>query len=43
MTSWGVTIGALSHGTVTGITVFWVVLYGGLFTRDVAGRVDDEF
>ena len=31
VTSWGVTIGALSHGTVTGITVFWVMLYGGLF------------
>ncbi|MCZ2341234.1 MAG: hypothetical protein LC104_05480 [Bacteroidales bacterium] len=31
VTSWGVTIGALSHGTVTGITVFWVLLYGGLF------------
>jgi ABC-2 type transport system permease protein len=28
--SWGVTIGALSNGTVTGITLFWVVLFGGL-------------
>jgi hypothetical protein len=25
-----VTIGALSNGTVTGITLFWVVLFGGL-------------
>lgn len=28
--SWGVTIGALANGTVTGITLFWVVLFGGL-------------
>lgn len=28
--SWGVTIGALASGTVTGITLFWVLLYGGL-------------
>lgn len=28
--SWGVTIGALANGTVMGITVFWVVLYGGI-------------
>ena len=27
--SWGVTIGALSSGTVIGITVFWLLLYGG--------------
>src|SRR5262245_10997868 len=26
--SWGVTIGALSNGTMLGITVFWLVLYG---------------
>lgn len=35
VTSWGVTIGALSQGTVTGITVFWVLLYGGLFAFSV--------
>ena len=29
--AWGVTVGALSHGTVVGITVFWVVLFGSLF------------
>ncbi len=29
--SWGVTIGALSNGTVIGITLFWLALYGGLF------------
>jgi ABC-2 type transport system permease protein len=29
--SWGVTIGALSNGTVMGITLFWLALYGGLF------------
>lgn len=27
--SWGVTIGALSSGTVIGITLFWLLLYGG--------------
>lgn len=26
--SWGVAIGALTNGTVLGITVFWLVLYG---------------
>src|SRR4051812_27948333 len=26
--SWGVTIGALTNGTVLGITVFWLLLYG---------------
>jgi ABC-2 type transport system permease protein len=26
----GVSIGALSNGTVTGITVFWLLLYGGM-------------
>lgn len=26
--SWGVTVGALANGTVLGITVFWLVLYG---------------
>src|SRR5262245_37743442 len=29
--SWGVTIGALSNGTMLGITVFWLVLYGSGF------------
>ncbi|QJW95007.1 ABC transporter permease [Frigoriglobus tundricola] len=29
--SWGVTIGALTNGTVLGITVFWLVLYGSAF------------
>jgi hypothetical protein len=28
--SWGVTVGALANGTVTGITLFWVVLFGSL-------------
>ena len=28
--SWGVTVGALSNGTVIGITVFWLLLYGGI-------------
>jgi hypothetical protein len=29
--SWGVVIGALSNGTVLGITVFWLLLYGAGF------------
>lgn len=29
--SWGVTIGALTSGTVLGITIFWLVLYGSGF------------
>lgn len=29
--SWGVTIGALTSGTVLGITIFWLVLYGAGF------------
>jgi ABC-2 type transport system permease protein len=29
--TWGVVIGALSNGTVLGITVFWLVLYGAGF------------
>jgi ABC-2 type transport system permease protein len=29
--SWGVTIGALANGTLIGITVFWLVLYGAGF------------
>src|SRR5262245_8742390 len=29
--SWGVVVGALSHGTVLGITVFWLLLYGAGF------------
>jgi ABC-2 type transport system permease protein len=28
--SWGVTVGALSNGTVMGITLFWLLLYGGI-------------
>ena len=28
--SWGVTVGALASGTVTGITLFWLLLYGGI-------------
>jgi len=28
--SWGVTVGALSSGTVIGITVFWLLIYGGI-------------
>jgi putative exporter of polyketide antibiotics len=29
--SWGVVIGALTNGTVLGITIFWLVLYGSGF------------
>jgi len=29
--SWGVTIGALTSGTVLGITIFWLALYGSGF------------
>ena len=28
--SWGVTVGALSNGTVIGITMFWLLIYGGI-------------
>ncbi|CAN5234722.1 hypothetical protein BH11PLA2_BH11PLA2_26070 [soil metagenome] len=28
--SWGVSIGSLSSGTVLGITLFWIVIFGGL-------------
>lgn len=28
--SWGVAIGAVSNGTVIGITVFWIVIFGGM-------------
>lgn len=28
--SWGVAIGAVSNGTVLGITVFWIVIFGSL-------------
>lgn len=28
--SWGVAIGAISNGTVLGITIFWIVIFGGL-------------
>jgi ABC-type transport system involved in multi-copper enzyme maturation permease subunit len=30
--SWGVAIGALASGTVIGITVFWIAIFGGLLT-----------
>ena len=33
--SWGVTIGALSNGTVIGITLFWLGLSGGLLILSV--------
>jgi hypothetical protein len=33
--SWGVTIGALSNGTVIGITLFWLGLSGGLLVLSV--------
>jgi ABC-2 type transport system permease protein len=29
--AWGVTVGAMSNGTVIGVTLFWLVLFGGLF------------
>jgi hypothetical protein len=29
--SWGVTIGALANGTVLGVALFWLVLYGAGF------------
>lgn len=29
--AWGVTVGAMSKGTVIGITIFWLVLFGSLF------------
>jgi ABC-2 type transport system permease protein len=28
--SWGVSIGAMANGTVTGVTIFWLGLFGGL-------------
>lgn len=28
--SWGVSVGALANGTVTGVTIFWLGLFGGL-------------
>ena len=28
--SWGVTVGAISNGTVIGITIFWLIIYGGI-------------
>lgn len=34
--SWGVVIGALTNGTVLGITVFWLVLYGAGFLLTLA-------
>lgn len=30
--TWGVTIGALTNSTVLGITIFWVMLYGGFLS-----------
>ena len=29
--AWGVTVGAMSNGTVIGTTLFWLVLFGGVF------------
>ena len=29
--AWGVTVGAISNGSVIGLTIFWLVLFGGLF------------
>lgn len=29
--AWGVTVGAMSNGTVIGVTLFWLVLFGSLF------------
>lgn len=29
--AWGVTVGALANGTVIGITLFWLALFGALF------------
>jgi ABC-2 type transport system permease protein len=29
--AWGVTVGAMANGTVIGVTLFWLVLFGGLF------------
>lgn len=29
--AWGVTVGAMANGTVIGATLFWLVLFGGLF------------
>jgi hypothetical protein len=34
--SWGVVIGALTNGTVLGITVFWLLLYGAGFLLTLA-------
>jgi ABC-2 type transport system permease protein len=28
--SWGVAVGAISNGTVIGITVFWMIIFGGM-------------
>lgn len=30
--SWGVAIGAVTNGTVLGISIFWIVIFGGLAT-----------
>lgn len=29
--AWGVTVGAMANGTVIGVTLFWLVLFGSLF------------
>ncbi len=29
--AWGVTVGAISNGSIIGLTIFWLVLFGGLF------------
>ncbi len=29
--AWGVTVGAMSNGTVIGVTLFWLALFGSLF------------
>ena len=31
MVAWGTTVGALSKGTVIGVVIFWVILFGALF------------
>lgn len=33
--TWGVTVGALANGTVMGITLFWLLLYGGFVILSV--------
>lgn len=38
--TWGVTIGALSTGTMIGITLFWIAIFGGLM---IASRLPAEY